>query len=154
MGRRDAGLCLQWPRSIVDDAISPPLPSLHDRLERASHSERLTHAPRKQMLSDLAVLVERTHNHVLGETIDRMYREFSFEARQERGRKIYFLCSTAYTVPTRKGVGREGMCNLLICGGPCRGRTYGPLIKSGRRPIIRTARCCEGFPVFSLRTRT
>ena len=33
-------------------------------------------------------------------------------------------------------------------GGPCRGRTYGPLIKSGRRPMIRTARCCEGFPVY------
>jgi hypothetical protein len=33
-------------------------------------------------------------------------------------------------------------------GGPCRGRAYGPLIKSGRRPMIRTARCCEGFPVY------
>ena len=33
-------------------------------------------------------------------------------------------------------------------GGPCRGRTYGPLIKSDRRPMIRTARCCEGFPVY------
>jgi hypothetical protein len=33
-------------------------------------------------------------------------------------------------------------------GGPCRGRTYGPLIKSGRRPMIRTAQCYEGFPVY------
>ena len=24
-------------------------------------------------------------------------------------------------------------------GGPCRGRTYGPLIQSGRRPMIRAA---------------
>jgi hypothetical protein len=24
----------------------------------------------------------------------------------------------------------------------------GPLIKSGRRPMIRTARCCEGFPLY------
>ena len=62
--------------------------------------------------------------------MDRMYREFRFEARQERGRKIYFLCSTAYTVPTGSVVGREGSCMLLIFGGPCRGRTYGPLIKS------------------------
>ena len=33
-------------------------------------------------------------------------------------------------------------------GGPCRGRTYGPLIKSGRRTMIRTAQCYEGFPVY------
>jgi len=33
-------------------------------------------------------------------------------------------------------------------GGPCRGRTYGPLIKSDKRPMIRTARCCEGFPIY------
>ncbi len=33
-------------------------------------------------------------------------------------------------------------------GGPCRGRTYGPLIKSGNRAIIRTARCYEGFLVY------
>jgi hypothetical protein len=25
---------------------------------------------------------------------------------------------------------------------------FGPLIKSGRRPMIQTARCCEGFPVY------
>jgi hypothetical protein len=37
---------------------------------------------------------------------------------------------------------------IEIFGGPCRGRTYGPLIKSGRRPMIRTARCCKGFPVY------
>ena len=30
--------------------------------------------------------------------------------------------------------------------GSCRGRTYGPLIKSGRRPMIQTARSCEGSP--------
>ncbi len=33
-------------------------------------------------------------------------------------------------------------------GGPCRGRTYGPLIKSSRWPMIRTARCYEGLPVY------
>ena len=32
--------------------------------------------------------------------------------------------------------------------GPCRSRTFGPLIKSGNRAVIRTARCCEGFPVY------
>ncbi len=32
--------------------------------------------------------------------------------------------------------------------GPWRGRIYGPLIKSGNRAIIRTARCYEGFPVY------
>ncbi len=29
--------------------------------------------------------------------------------------------------------------------------TYGPLIKSGNRAIIRTARCCEGFPIYRLK---
>ena len=38
-------------------------------------------------------------------------------------------------------------------GGPCRERTYGPLIKSGRRPMIRTALCCEGFPVLKVAKR-
>jgi hypothetical protein len=38
--------------------------------------------------------------------------------------------------------------NKVLFGGRCRGRTYGPLIKSGRRPMIGTARCCEGFPVY------
>ena len=42
----------------------------------------------------------------------------------------------------------EGAEVLETFGGPCRGRTYGPLIKSGRRPMIGTARCCEGFPVY------
>jgi len=32
-------------------------------------------------------------------------------------------------------------------GGPGEGRTCGPLIKRDRRSMIRTARCCEGFPV-------
>ena len=45
-------------------------------------------------------------------------------------RKIYSLCLTAYTVPTLRGVRRGESCKWLICGGPCRGRTYGPLIKS------------------------
>jgi hypothetical protein len=31
---------------------------------------------------------------------------------------------------------------------PVAGRTYRPLIKSGRWRMIRTARCCEGFPVY------
>jgi len=34
-------------------------------------------------------------------------------------------------------------------GGPCRGRTYGPLIKSVKRPIFVRSRCCEGFPTFA-----
>ena len=42
----------------------------------------------------------------------------------------------------------EGAEVLETFGGPCRGRTYGPLIKSGRQPMIRTAQCCEGFPVY------
>ncbi len=33
-------------------------------------------------------------------------------------------------------------------GGPCRGRTYGPLIKSGNRAIYQWARFCDGFPIF------
>ena len=49
------------------------------------------HALRKHMLPDPAVLVERTHNHVLGGNIDGMYREFRFEARQERGWKKYIF---------------------------------------------------------------
>ena len=31
-------------------------------------------------------------------------------------------------------------------GGPCRGRTYGPLIKEGERAIFDKARYCNGFP--------
>ena len=46
------------------------------------------------------------------------------------GRKQYFLCSTAYTVPTRKSAEKGLIRKWLIFGGPCRGRTYGPLIKS------------------------
>ena len=61
-------------------------------------------------LSDSAVVVERTHNLILAGNIDGIYHEFSFEVRQEGKRKIYFLCSTAYTVPTRRGVGGEGSC--------------------------------------------
>ena len=46
------------------------------------------------------------------------------------GQKKYFLCFTAYTVPTRRPAGKGRRCKWLIFGGPCRGRTYGPLIKS------------------------
>ena len=66
------------------------------------------------------------------------HRLFCFKARQERGENIYFLCSTAYTVPTQRGVGEVETCKLLICGGPCRGRTYGPLIKSSVPPQSET----------------
>ena len=31
-------------------------------------------------------------------------------------------------------------------GGPCRGRTYGPLIKSGQKTISHNACYCNGFP--------
>ena len=51
-------------------------------------------------------------------------------------RKQYFLCSTAYTVPIRRGIGREGAYKLLIFGGPCRGRTYGPLIKREKEQFL------------------
>ena len=42
----------------------------------------------------------------------------------------------------------EGAEVVETFGGPCKGRTHGPLIKSGSRLIIGTARCCEGFPVY------
>ena len=75
--------------------------------------------------------------HMSDGSIGRIRQKFSFRAWKERGsRKIYFLCLTAYTVPTGRGVGSEGICNLLIFGGPCRGRTYGPLIKSDKRPFL------------------
>ena len=54
----------------------------------------------------------------------------SFEARQEGEENKYFLCCTAYTVPTWRPAGKRRRCKWLIFGGPCRGRTYGPLIKS------------------------
>ncbi len=41
--------------------------------------------------------------------------------------------------------GREELARI---GGSGMREVYGPLIKSGNRPIIRTARCCKGFPVF------
>ena len=45
-------------------------------------------------------------------------------------RKKYFYEPTAYTVPTRKSAEMELTRKWLSFGGPCRGRTYGPLIKS------------------------
>jgi hypothetical protein len=61
----------------------------------------------------------------------RCFREIDRHGCPQVGvRKKYFVCSTAYTVPTQRGVGRDGVCKWLIFGGPCRGRTYGPLIKS------------------------
>jgi hypothetical protein len=36
----------------------------------------------------------------------------------------------------------------VVCYHMLHAIAYGPLIKSGRRPMIRTARCCEGFPVY------
>ena len=92
-------------------------------------------------LPDPAVLVDRW-KHTMGCTAN-----LDFRPDRMRGKNIYFLYSTAYTVPTRRGFGIEVSCKSLIFGGPCRGRTYGPLIKSGKRSSIRTARCCEGFPV-------
>jgi hypothetical protein len=47
-----------------------------------------------------------------------------------KGTKNIFFCFTAYTVPTRRPAERGRLCKWLIFGGPCRGRTYGPLIKS------------------------
>ena len=37
-------------------------------------------------------------------------------------------------------------------GGDLRRRNLRPGDESGRRPMIRTARCCEGFPVVSLKS--
>ena len=64
-----------------------------------------------------------------------------FQFQLERARKIYFLCFTAYTVPTRRQARRGRLCKCLICGGPCRGRTYGPLIK--RCPVDQTQQTQE-----------
>ena len=36
----------------------------------------------------------------------------------------------------------------MVCYPMLHAIAYGPLIKSGRRPSIRTAECCEGFPVY------
>ena len=58
-------------------------------------------------LPDSAVLVERTHNHILGGTIDWMYREFGFEARQERRKKnIFSLSDCLHCAYTEKGLKR------------------------------------------------
>ena len=68
-------------------------------------------------------------------------------SRKRDGGNIFLvLLPTPCLHGDRMEGGRLDKC--LIFGGPCRGRTYGPLIKSGRRPMIRTARCCEGFPVY------
>ena len=45
--------------------------------------------------------------------------------RLEQGENIFFV-----RLPTQRGVGRQGICNLLNFAGLCRSRTYGPLIKS------------------------
>ena len=68
-----------------------------------------------------------------------------FEAQQERGENKYFLYFAAYTVPTRRPAGRGRVSKWLIFGGPCRGRTYGPLIKrSGPvRPRVHFEECAS-----------
>ena len=43
--------------------------------------------------------------------------------------------------------GIAGFMSVKMIVGSAAGRIFGPLIKSGNREIIRTARCCEGFPV-------
>ena len=40
-----------------------------------------------------------------------------------------------------------------VFGVLCRGLAYCPLIKSGKRPMIGTARCCEGFPIYRSKSR-
>ena len=72
---------------------------------------------------------EEDHNHTLGE-IERLLIDVHLRPSGRGPEKIYFLCFIAYTVPTRRMVGRGVVCKWLIFGGPCRGRTYGPLIKS------------------------
>ncbi len=48
--------------------------------------------------------------------------------RDRAGRKIFSF--RVYTASTPIRDSWEEVPNLLIFGGPCRGRTYGPLIKS------------------------
>jgi hypothetical protein len=78
------------------------------------------------------LLSEGDHNHTLGENIEKCLIDVDLGPNWGEPEKIYFLCFTAYTVPTRRLAGRERRCKGLICGGPCRGRTYGPLIKSAQ----------------------
>ena len=56
--------------------------------------------------------------------------------------------SGSNVVALREGEAEETSEVVEEFGGPCRGRTYGPLIKSGKRSLVRTARCYEGFPVY------
>ena len=77
---------------------------------------------------------ERDHNHSLGENIEKCL--IGLDLRPSRRGSIKNIFSVR--LPTRRGVAREGICKWLICGGPCRGRTYGPLIKREKAPFFTT----------------
>jgi hypothetical protein len=111
------GLLLEHPSSLCSRLVSPLLTnSVVLYLVRISYSLYLIH---------LLVIIGN-QNVLLAGRIGNL--DLGYGRRGTR--KKYLLCSTAYTVPTRRGVRREGKRKWLICGGPCRGRTYGPLIKS------------------------
>ena len=91
--------------------------------------------------------------HISDGNTGRKHQYFRFEAGRRGARKIYFLCLPAYTVPTRRGVGTGEAYKLLIFGGPCRGRTYGPLIKSEPQGMTQVVECL-GHPRSHLADRT
>jgi hypothetical protein len=83
---------------------------------------------------------EGDHNHSLGENFEKGL--INLDLRPSRGRqKNIFSLFYSYTVPTRRWAGKGRLCKWLIFGGPCRGRTYGPLIK--RCPVDQTQQTQE-----------
>jgi hypothetical protein len=53
------------------------------------------------------------HNYGLGGNIEKGRIDVDLRPGR-RGTKKYFLCFTAYTVPTRKSAGRGRLCKWLI----------------------------------------
>src|SRR5713226_5679851 len=75
---------------------------------------------------------EGDQNHSLGENTEKCLIEINLRPNRGGTEKNIF----SVRLPTRRLAGRERKCKWLICGGPCRGRTYGPLIKSDKRPFL------------------
>jgi hypothetical protein len=69
---------------------------------------------------------EGDHNHSMGENIEKCL--IAVDLRPNRGGVGKNIFSVL--LPTWRPAGRGRLCKRLIFGGPCRGRTYGPLIKS------------------------